>query len=69
MKTPSELRALPVRVTGKGEIFIGDEQILADYPIAEDGIKVERWRGKLNLLTITLIVGPVSLELKEGIDE
>jgi hypothetical protein len=65
MKSVREMRTLPVRVTGRGEIFIGDEQILADYPIIEDGISVQPWRGRFNRLTITLLVGPVSLEVKK----
>jgi hypothetical protein len=62
--TADEMRAKPVLITTKGEIFIGGEQILAEYPIAQDGITVERLRGSLNKLTLTLLVGPVTIDTK-----
>lgn len=64
MFTADEMREKPVRITGKGEIFIGEEQILAGYPIESDSISVTRWHGRLNKLTLTLLVGPASVELR-----
>lgn len=56
---------LPARVTADGKIFIGDEQILADRPIASDSIKTELIRhGRFNLLTISLIVGEIAIETR-----
>ncbi len=69
MFTASEMRDKPVRITGRGEIFIGDEQVLVDYPIAQDSISVTPWRGRLNQLTLTLLVGPVTCELKSRQDK
>lgn len=65
MYSPGEMRDKPVRITGKGEIFIDGEQILADYPIADGSLSVTPWHGRLNQLTLTLLVGPVSVELKK----
>lgn len=65
MLNADEMRNRPVRITGKGEIFIGDDQILADYPISQGSISVTPWHGKLNQLTLTLVVGPVSMELRD----
>jgi hypothetical protein len=69
MYTSDEMRAMPVRVTGDGKIFIDGEQILADYPIAEGSVRVEPWPGgqrgaSLNQLTLTLLVGEVTVELR-----
>lgn len=52
----------PVRVTAKGEVFIGEDEF--PYPIAEGSIKVERLHQR-NLLTITLFVGDVSIETRK----
>lgn len=65
MFSADEMRSKPVRITGKGEIFIGDQQLLADYPIADGSISVKPWHGRLNQLTLTLVVGPVSVELRD----
>lgn len=53
----------PVRVTAKGEVFIGEDEF--PYPIVEDSVKVERLH-KRNLLTITLFVGDVSIEARKS---
>lgn len=52
----------PVRITAKGEVFIGDDAF--PYPISDNSIKVER-RHKRNYLTVTLIVGDVSMESRK----
>jgi hypothetical protein len=67
MFTANEMRDKPVRITGRGEIFIGDQQVLVGYPIAEDSISVTPWHGRLNKLTLTLLVGQVTCELKPAI--
>lgn len=68
MYTAEEMRGKPVRITGKGEIFIDGEQILAGYPIADGSLSVSPWHGRLNQLTLTLLVGPVDIELKQKVD-
>lgn len=65
MYTADEMRGKPVRITGDGKIYIGDEQILVDYPIEANSVKVTPWNGRLNQLTLTLVVGPVCVELKD----
>lgn len=66
MYSADEMRQKPVRITGNGEIFIGGEQVLANYPIASEGISVKPVaHHRLNTLTVTLVVGEVTMELKE----
>lgn len=50
----------PVRIVRKQGIYIGDEEF--PYVVSEQGIKVEPFNKKHNLLTLTLIVGRVTLE-------
>jgi hypothetical protein len=50
----------PVRITAKGEIFIGDDEF--PYPVARDSVSVARAGRRLNFLTLTLLVGEVTME-------
>ena len=52
----------PVHITAKGEVFIGDDEF--PYPISDNSIKFER-KHKRNYLTVTLIVGDVSMESRK----
>lgn len=63
--------AKPVHMTDKGELFIDGEEF--PYPVEQGSVSVKQWRGgKLNLLTLTFIVGNVQIdrrippELKDG---
>lgn len=73
MSAPNEQNATlwgnghkPVRIT-KGHVYIGDDEFL--HPIAEGSIKVEPLgkRGRFNLLTVTLVVGEVTMEAQQPI--
>lgn len=51
----------PVHVDNTGSVFIGGQEF--PYAIAADSIKVEQIRkGRNHLLTMTLIVGAVTME-------
>jgi hypothetical protein len=52
----------PVRITAKGEMFIGDDEF--PYPIMADSVSVARHGRHRNLLTLTLFVGEVVMEIK-----
>jgi hypothetical protein len=49
----------PVHITSTGRMFIGGDEFL--YPVGEGTIKVERVSGR-NLLTLTLVVGDVTMD-------
>lgn len=54
---------LPAHITSKGEVFIGGQEL--PYLVAAEGIKAERIKnGRNHLLTLTLIVGDVTMEQK-----
>lgn len=51
---------LPVKIAGKGRITIGDEQF--PFHVVQDSVVVQPRAGRLNLLTVTIPVGEVTLE-------
>jgi hypothetical protein len=51
----------PVRVT-RSSLRIGDEQF--PYPILEESISVRPYSKTYNLLTMTFLVGPVTIDLE-----
>lgn len=60
----------PVRITPEGKIFIGDDEFL--HPVETGSVHLERmtapdgqaFKGRHNLLTLTLLVGDVTFETK-----
>lgn len=60
----SELSRLPVTISDKGVIMIGDERF--PYHTLQDSIGVQHRPGKYNLLTVTIPVGAVTMTGSEG---
>lgn len=56
----------PVRISSKGLVFVGDEEFA--YPIVDGSIVVERAHrnSRCNKLTVTLLVGEVTIERNES---
>lgn len=63
--TPEQFREngrKPVRVTALGRVYIGDDEF--PYRIIKDSIRVEKAGQSHNTLTMTILVGAVSMEAK-----
>lgn len=63
--TPQQLREngrKPFRVTARGRVYIGDDEF--PYPIRKGSVRVERAGASFNAVTMTILVGPVSLEAR-----
>lgn len=59
-ETLMERARKPVRLMRDGRLFVGDDEI--NHPILAGSIKFEPIMRKHNLLTMTLIVGEVTME-------
>jgi hypothetical protein len=60
MEKLREQGSKPVKITAKGEVFIGDDEF--PYPVALDSVSVARRGRSRNLLTLTIFVGDVTME-------
>lgn len=64
--TPEQFREngrKPLRVTARGRVYIGDEEF--PYPIRKGSLRVEKTSPSHNAVTMTILVGPVSIEAKQ----
>lgn len=63
--TPEQFREngrKPFRVTDRGRVYIGDDEF--PYPIRDGSIRVEKAGRSHHVVTLTIVVGSVSMEAK-----